>query len=129
MPFIAKTAPFAADPGDSVQIAEKPFYGGGDIRAGAEVFFWSSETQGGVGLWARGTVTAVKSGGAKSVVTARIDQRTDSGSFGLTEIAPHRDSRADTPIVGLARKLYKHAHNKVASVSVDEAALLRRFFG
>lgn len=128
MPFIAKTAPITAPIDEPLRIEERPMYGGREIRVGSEVFLWSSETQGGVGLWGRGTVTALAPGGAKPVVTVRVDQRVNSGNFGLAEIAPHRDSPQDAPIVGLARKLYKHAHNKVARITDQEAALLQRFF-
>ncbi len=128
MPFIAKANPVTAGPGDVVQIEERPMYGGRDIRAGDAVFLWSSETAGGVGLWGRGTVMAVDPGTPKPIVSVHLDQCVQSGNFGLNEIAPHRDSPADTPIVGLARKLYKHAHNKVARITDQEAALLERFF-
>ena len=128
MPFIAKTNPIAPRPGDTVQIEETPMYGGRDIRAGAAVFLWSSETRGGVGLWGRGTVMAVDPGARKPIVSVRVDQCIQSGNFGLNEIAPHRDSPADTPIVGLARKLYKQSHNKVARITDHEAALLEQFF-
>ena len=128
MPFIAKTAPVTAPADAPLRIEERPLYGGRDIRVGSEVFLWSSETQGGVGLWGKGTVTEVDPVGAKPVVMVRVDQRVNSGTFGLSEIAPHRDSTQDTPIVGLARKLYKHAHNKVAAITDQEAALLQRFF-
>lgn len=128
MPFIAKTAPITSLADEHVRIEERPMYGGRDIRVGSEVFLWSSETQGGVGLWGKGTVTAIDPDGAKPVVTVRVDQRVNSGNFGLNEIAPHRDSTQDIPIVDLARKLYKHAHNKVARLTDQEADLLQRFF-
>lgn len=128
MPFIAKTAPITSLADEHVRIKERPMYGGRDIRVGSEVFLWSSETQGGVGLWGKGTVTAIDPGGPKPVVTVRVDQRVNSGNFGLNEIAPHRDSTQDTPIVGLARKLYKHAHNKIAGLTNAEAELLQQNF-
>jgi hypothetical protein len=128
MPFIAKTAPIAANIGDTIRIAERAMYGGRDVHTGAEVFLWSSETQGGVGLWGKGTVMAIGSGGPKPVATVHVDQRVNSGNFGLNEIAPHRDSMQDAPIVGLARKLYKHAHNKIAGLTTAEADLLRQHF-
>lgn len=128
MPFIAKTAPITSLADEHVRIEERPMYGGRDIRVGAEVFLWSSETQGGVGLWGKGTVMAIDPGGPKPVVTVRVDQRVNSGNFGLNEIAPHRDSTQDTPIVGLARKLYKHAHNKIAGLTNAEADLLQQNF-
>ena len=128
MPFIAKTAPIAAEVGDTVRIEERPLYGGREIASGAEVFLWASETQGGAGLWARGTVIGIEPAANKPVVTVRVEEMVNSGNFGIDQIAPHRDSSADTPIVGLARKLCKHAHNKVARITVEEANLLRQLF-
>jgi hypothetical protein len=129
MPFIAKTAPISANVGDTVLIEERPMYGGKDIAAGAPVFLWASETQGGNGLWARGTVLRVELGAKKPVVAVRVEQMVNSGNFGITQIAPHRDSVADTPIAGLAHKLYRHSHNKVAGIATDEADLLQQLFG
>jgi len=128
MPFIAKTAPITSLADEHIRIEEHPMYGGRDIRVGSEVFLWSSETQGGFGLWGKGTVTAIDHDGPKPVVSVRVDQRVNSGNFGLNEIAPHRDSTQDTPIVGLARKLYKHAHNKIAGLTNAEADLLQQNF-
>ena len=129
MPYIAKTAPMQVGPDGSVQVEEKPYYGGQNIRAGDVIYLWSSETRGGVGLWGRGRVVSVQRRAERPVVTVRVDQRADSRGFGLNEIAPHRDSTADAPIAGLARKLYTHSLNKVAYITDAEAALLQRQFG
>ncbi|NCQ25725.1 MAG: hypothetical protein GW798_14995 [Roseovarius sp.] len=129
MPFIAKTAPVTVGTDDIVRIEEKAFYGGQNIRSDDLVYLWSSETRGGVGLWGRGTVVSVQPNTGKPVVTVRVDQRVNTNNFGLEQIAPHRDSTADTPIAGLARKLYKHSLNKVAYLSDAEAALLQQQFG
>lgn len=129
MPFIAKTAPLDVGPDDLVRIEEKPFYGGKNIRSGDLIYLWSSETRDGVGLWGLGEVVSVQPSREKPVVIVRVGQRVNSGSFGLEQIAPHRDSTADTPIVGLARKLYKHSLNKVAYLSDAEADVLQRRFG
>lgn len=128
MPFIAKTGPINANLDDIIQVVEKPFYGGREIVVGTEVFLWSSETQGGVGLWGRGVVTNVARVDLNLAVSARITHVASTTKFGLEQIAPHRDSTADTPIVGLARKLYKHSLNKVAYLSDTEATLLLQQF-
>ena len=128
MPFIAKTAPVSASVGDTVRIEELPMYGGKDVDTGDSVFLWASERQGGRGLWARGIILRVDHGEEKLRVEVRIDQLAAVGHFGLDQIAPHRDSTANTPIVGLARKLYKHAHNKIAGVTNAEADLLLQHF-
>lgn len=128
MPFIAKTAPIAADVGDTVGIEERPMYGGKDIDTGDSVFLWASEQQGGRGLWARGIVLLVAPAGNKLGIEVRIDQLATADHYGIDQIAPHRDSSAETPIVGLAHKLYKHAHNKIAGVTSAEADLLLHNF-
>lgn len=128
MPFIAKTAPIAANVGDTVRIEERPMYGGKDVGVGDSVFLWASEQQGGRGLWARGIVLSAHAAETKQHIEVRIDHVITTGQFGLNQIAPHRDSAAETPIVGLARKLYKHAHNKIAGLTNAEADLLLRHF-
>lgn len=128
MPFIVKTSPIAAEVGDTVEIEERPMYGGEDIDTGDTVFLWVSEQQGGHGLWARGTVLHVLPAGNKLSIEVRIAQLAPVGNFGIDQIAPHRDSSAATPIVGLAHKLYKHAHNKIAGVTNAEADLLLHNF-
>lgn len=129
MPFIAKTAPLTIGLDDRVQVAERPFYGGKTIHPGAAIYLWSSETQGGTGLWARGTVVTVLPDDGKLALTVRVDQKIGTNRYGADHIAAYRDSASDTPTAGLARKLYKHAHNKIAQISEAEAALLLQQFG
>ena len=128
MLYIAKTAQMAANVGDTIRIAERPMYGGKDIGPGDVVFLWASETQGGRGLWARGTVLKSEVHQPQLRIDVRVDQMVTSGHLGLEQIAPHRDSTENTPIVGLARKLYKHAHNKIAGATNGEADLMMGYF-
>ena len=128
MPFIAKSAPIAAQVGDTVSIEETPMYGGKEIRNGDQVFLWASETQGGQGLWARGEVIGTETATRKLGITVRIEEMVTTGHFGLEKIIPYRDSTENTPIVGLARKLHRHAHNKIAQLTDSEAELLSRHF-
>lgn len=128
MAFIAKNAPIAATVGNTVRIEERPMYGGKDIKAGDSLFLWTSEQQGGRGLWGRGIVLSSSAAGSKQHIEVRINQLVSLGHFGLVQIAPHRDSTDETPTAGLARKLYKHAHNKIARVTNAEADLLLRVF-
>lgn len=129
MHFVAKTAPVSAQVGDTVQIEERAMYGGGAITPGAAVFLWASETQGGPGLWARGIALSAGRGAAKLNVTVRVEQVVNSRNFGIEQIAPHRDSADGSAIAGLARKLYRHAHNKIAKITEPEASLLQQQFG
>lgn len=128
MPFIAKTAPIAAIVGETVRIEERPMYGGKDVDVGDSVFLWASEQQGGRGLWARGIVLSSDVVESKQRIAVRIDQVVTTRQFGLDQIAPHRDGAVETPIVGLARKLYKQAHNKIAGLSNAEADVLLQNF-
>ncbi|WP_322895654.1 MULTISPECIES: hypothetical protein [unclassified Yoonia] len=129
MPFVVKTGSINANIDEIIEVVEKPFYGGKNIVVGAELFLWSSETQGGVGLWGRGVVTNVALADPKLSVRTRITHLASTANFGLEQIAPHRDSTTNDPVVGLARKLYKHSHNKIAQITDDEAILLQQCFG
>jgi len=126
LPFVAKTAPIQATVGETITISEPAMYGGKQIKSGEDVFLWSSEMQGGQGLWGRGT--AIRVNRTPFGVEVRVDRFVTNGHFGNADIATQRDSTADTPIVGLARKLYRHAHNKFAGLTEAEAGVLSQFF-
>lgn len=128
MPFIAKTAPFSAASGETVRIEERPFYGGRDITAGDRMFVWLSERQGGKGLFARGTVVRVVDPGQRIVLDVQIDNCNGSRRFGVEDIAPYRDREDGSPLAGLAHKLYRHAHNKITTLTTREAAILEEIF-
>jgi hypothetical protein len=127
MPFIAKTGPIAASVGDTVRIEERPdvWWQGGRFPGFG---FPVGLGEGGRGLWARGIVLSASPAGSKQRIEVRIGQLITTGQFGLDQIAPHRDSTATAPIVGLARKLYRHTHNKISGLTNAEADLLLQYF-
>ena len=129
MPYIAKTTPISPIVGSSVKIEERPMYGGKEIVSGDPIFIWESETQGGCGLRASGVVLQVVHSQQKLRIEVRIDLllRQDS-HFRYDQIKPHRDDTEATPIAGLARKLCRHAHNKIAKLTSSEGELLSRYF-
>ena len=99
-----------------------------DVQLGDEVFVWLSETQGGLGLSWRGTVEKARPERDRICVTVSVFSRVSSRRLTKADLEPFRDVNDGSPISGLARKLYKHAHNKIAELNAEEAALLRKYF-
>lgn len=128
MPFIVKTAPFKTEEGLASTICERPMYGGANIQRGDEAFIWLSETQGGSGLSSSGIVEKVGPERGRKCVTVNISKKVSSRVFTIADLEPFRNVNDGSPISGLARKLYKHAHNKIAELSTEEADFLRKHF-
>jgi len=128
MVYVAKSAPAGTDTGDRLTIRERAMYGGDAIRAGDVVFLWASETQGGEGLWARGTVLRRLPDRQRVTIETSIDRRRTGEQFSTRHLEPYRNATGTDPLIGLSRKLYRHAHNKIARLSDDEASLLGRYF-
>lgn len=129
MTFIAKVAPVSPQVGNNVYLEERPMYGGKEICSANPIFIWESETQGGQGLRAHGVVLQVEHDHPKLRIEVRIDQVLPLNShFSYADIKPFRDYTDDTPIAGLARKLCRHAHNKVAALTIAEGEFLSRYF-
>ncbi|WP_394888445.1 hypothetical protein ACG873_24810 [Mesorhizobium sp. AaZ16] len=129
MPFIAKSAPASPDADDIMTIRERGMYGGDAISAGDTIFLWSSETRGGNGLWARATVLRRLPESGRIAIVARVDRVRPEARLMVEHLEPYRDSRGANPMIGLSRKLYGHAHNKIAALDDDEAAFLDSYFG
>lgn len=100
--------------------------GGAEIAPGDECFLWLTEDQGGAGLTASCEVISVAAQGRSRTVRLKVTQWVHStlGSEGLR----HYRNDSTTPPGLLARKLYRHAHNKVAAISEAEADWLRQRF-
>src|SRR5262249_31654805 len=111
-------------------------YGGKRIAKGDTIFIFASENEGGPGLIARGVVTSVKAIARKRGVarqtprvsiairrTARAKRRL--GRRELRSFSSWKDGRPETE---LNFKFYRQATNKIAGVSADAVAFLRRFF-
>lgn len=131
MPYIIKTDPFSIErfPGDNVPISARPFYGGDTIDVGEEAFVWFSEKSGGCGLDWLARVTSVSQGERAFLdVSLSLVNRRATGSLGKHDLRPYRNENDGTPTSELARKLYFHAHNKIAAISRGTADYLRGFF-
>ncbi len=129
MPFILKTTPFAASPGDIFVVVENPMYGGGDIRRGDEAFVWFSETEGGNGLaWQCHVADVAPAANGAIAATVCLSNEVSLNCLGKSELEPYRNVRDATPHSELARILYYHALNKVAALRHEDAEFLRQFF-
>lgn len=96
-----------------------PLYKGAQPRAGDAVFIWFSETAGGPGLAAHGVIDAASDDGD---IAMTIHQTSPLRALDKRMLAPERD--APGALGGLAAKLYRNAHNKIAQLDDDEANLL-----
>lgn len=116
--------------------AQKTMYGGKQIAEGDTVFLFASENEGGVGLVARGIVTAVEAIPRKRGVerqTPRVSvaiRRTalakrPLGRRELKRFNDWKDGRAETE---LNFKFYRQATNKIVGISDEAAAFLHQFF-
>jgi hypothetical protein len=116
--------------------AQKTMYGGKRIAKGDVIFVFASENEGGPGLIASGIVTSAKATPRRSGIarqTPRVSisaQRTALakrrlGRGELKRFSSWNDGRPETE---LNFKFYRQATNKIAGISDDAAAFLRRFF-
>jgi hypothetical protein len=117
-------------------LRQKTMYGGKHIAEGDTIFVIASENEGGPGLVAAGVVsstraTARKSGIARQTPRVSITVRRTALAkrrLGRSELKPFtdwNDGRAETE---LNFKFYRQATNKIAGISNEAAAFLRRFF-
>ena len=138
MSYLIKAA--IADP-DARQFsfrAAKTMYGGKGIREKDEIFVFASETQGGIGLIARGVVTAVKTVPIKRKdpeerVTPRVSIEVrrvakPKRNLGRDDLKSFRDWDDGKPQTELNFKFYRQATNKLGGISDEAARFLRRFF-
>lgn len=128
MPYIVKTLPVAVSRGDIVRLEERPMYGGRDIAPGERIYLWFSEQQGGFGLFGNGSVLRLLEAGARVGLDVRIDNVAVARCFGVAEISPYRDLADGSAVAGLSSKLYRHSHNKIASLTASEACFLDQYF-
>lgn len=133
MPYVIKTYPIPnTAPGQVLSFEERPYYGGNAIAEGDEAFIWYSNDR-----------NLNLSGLTWSAVVRSVEQARHSGAINVTvrliaaaapnalsnhHLSPYRDNYDGGARSELARKLYTHAHNKVAGVSESAAALLRAAF-
>jgi hypothetical protein len=116
--------------------AQKTMYGGKRIAKGDVIFVFASENEGGPSLVASGVVTSAKAIPKKRGVarqTPRVSitisrtalAKRRLGRSELKTFSEWNDGRAETE---LNFKFYRQATNKIAGISDQAAAFLRRFF-
>ncbi len=116
--------------------AQKTMYGGKRIAAGARIFVFASENEGGRGLVARGIVTSAVAiprirGVARQTPLVSITARRDAlarrplGRSELKRFGIWHDGRPETE---LNFKFYRQATNKIVGISEGAAAFLAGFF-
>lgn len=130
MAYVIKTNPChfdSAELGSNVEITERTFYGGHNICADDEAFVWLSETSGGSGLVWQARVASIDRG-RPLTVSLCLTKRLTAGPLGVEDLVPFRDSNDETPISELARKLYRHSHNKIAAIGPEASDFLRQRF-
>jgi hypothetical protein len=116
--------------------AQKTMYGGKHIAKGDTIFVFASEKEGGPGLIASGVVTSAK-GIAKKPGLARQTPRVSitirrtalsRRRLGRNELKGFSDWNDGRPETELNFKFYRQATNKIAGISDEAAAFLRKFF-
>lgn len=116
--------------------AQKTMYGGKQIATGDMIFVFASENEGGSGLIASGVVTsamavAKKRGIARQTPRVSITIRRTALAkrrLGRSELRPFSNWNDGRPETELNFKFYRQATNKIAGISDEAAAFLRRFF-
>lgn len=116
--------------------AQKTMYGGKKIAVGNTIYVFDSETQGGLGLIARGVVTeatALEKPPDATRYTPRVTislRVTDTASkrLGRAELKRFDDWEDGRPETELNFKFYRQATNKIGGVSPEAAGFLDRFF-
>lgn len=116
--------------------AQKTMYGGKRVANGDTVFVFASENDGGPGLIAWGVVTSAKAtprkrGVARQTPRVSITVRRTARArrrLGRGELRPFSSWKDGRPETELNFKFYRQATNKIAGISDDAAAFLRRFF-
>jgi|SRR5262249_60883348 len=116
--------------------AQKTMYGGKQVARGDLIFVFASENEGGRGLIAIGVVTsaeaiAKKRGLARQTPRVSITiTRTALAKrpLGRSELKLFCDWSDGRPETELNFKFYRQATNKIAGISDEAAAFLRRFF-
>jgi hypothetical protein len=114
--------------GSTITLVEKAMYGGWDVAAGADIFVFDSDHQGGAGLCARGTITSVEHAPEhRWKVQIRIEAPAHR-RLGRGELQSYKELDDGEPESEIARKLYRQPTNKFVAVGDTEAAFLTSHF-
>ncbi len=116
--------------------AQKTMYGAKCIAAGDTIYLVDSENEGGVGLVARGVVTAAeptprKPGVARQTPRVSITVKRTALArrrLGRAELKPFSDWKDGRPETELNFKFYRQATNKIGGISAAAAEFLDGFF-
>ena len=116
--------------------AQKTMYGGKHVAQGDTTFMFSSETEGGQGLIARGVVTSVaatpkKRGIARQTPRVSITVKRHAlakRTLGRSELKPFKNWKDHQPQTELNFKFYRQATNKIGGISDEATAFLDEFF-
>jgi hypothetical protein len=129
IPFVLKThTRRGAIEGQLIEFREPAYYRGRAIGAGDKVFVWFSGAVQRL-TWS-GEVLRVDSSGDNYIGgVVRLISAAHSNAPGIAELIPFRDIRYGSALPRLSYKLYRHSHDKVAALSVEEATFLRGYFG
>ena len=126
--YVLKTAALPdLAPNEEVKVVEYHYYGGDGIKVGDEAFLWFSGTDQRL-AWSAEVIAVEPHSDGKIMVTVRLIAPSMPDTLTLEDLASVRDNRDGSTLSELSRKLYRHAHDKVAALSEDEAALLRGHF-
>jgi hypothetical protein len=115
---------------------QKTMYGGKCITKGDTVYVFASENEGGIGLIAKGVVTASEPTPRRvgierqtprvSVIVKRTAQATRSLS--RNELKPFNDWNDGRPETELNFKFYRQATNKIGGITGETVKFLENFF-
>ncbi|MCE4553654.1 hypothetical protein [Pelomonas cellulosilytica] len=116
--------------------AQKTMYGGRYIAVGDRLFLFASENEGGVGLVARGVVTATEAtprltGVQRQTPRVSVSVRRDAPALrrlGRADLKPFDDWNDGRPETELNFKFYRQATDKIVGLSTEAAAFLDGFF-
>lgn len=116
--------------------AQKTMYGAKRIAVGDTIYLFDSENEGGVGLVARGVVTAAeptprKPGVARQTPRVSITVKRTALArrrLGRAELKPFSDWKDGRPETELNFKFYRQATNKIGGISAAAAEFLDGFF-
>lgn len=116
--------------------AQKTMYGGRTIKIGDVIYLFSSETSAGIGLFARGIVTAAenlprKSGVERQTPLVTISVRITARArhrLGRAQLKPFRDWNDQQPQTELNFKFYRQATDKIVGLSDGATAFLEELF-
>lgn len=136
MPFAIKAEVSDPDATTFSFKAQKTMYGGKHIAEGDTIFVFASENEGGVGLIARGVVTAARSVAKKAGITRQTPRvgiavrRTAVAKrrLGRSQLKPFSDWQDGRPQTELNFKFYRQATNKIVGISDETAGFLDGFF-